>query len=116
MVTSAERIATRLRDEARADGERARARADGLRAKLPAAAALLRQAGAQQVWLLGSLASGTPHVESEVDLAVEALPSALYFDVLADLMELFGTRVDLVALETAPESLRERVFATGLET
>jgi predicted nucleotidyltransferase len=48
-----------------------------------------------------------------VDLAVEGLPATAYFQALAELMALFGTRVDLVRLEEAPPSLCERVDEEG---
>jgi predicted nucleotidyltransferase len=108
-------VATRLRDEARRRDQAARERADALREKLGAAAALSRGAGARRVWVFGSLMQGVPRPESDVDLATEGLAPARYFDLLAALMELFGTRVDLVRLEAAPASLRERVLETGTE-
>jgi predicted nucleotidyltransferase len=115
MVVSPADVANRLREKARADAAVAEARARRLRGKLSAATEILRAAGAGRVWLFGSLASGVPHAESDVDLAVDGFPCARYFDVLAALMTLFGTRVDLVTLHDAPASLRERIAATGRE-
>jgi predicted nucleotidyltransferase len=63
--------------------------------------------------LFGSLATGSHSETSDVDLAVEGLPNALYFAALADLMAHFGVPVDLVRLEEAPNSLRERIAAEG---
>lgn len=48
-------------------------------------------------------------------LAAARISRARYFDLVAELTTLFGTRVDLVALEDAPESLRERVLSTARE-
>ncbi len=59
-----------------------------------------------RTWLFGSLARGDATDTSDVDLAVEGLPSGAYFGALAELMHLFGVRVDLVRLEEAGESLR----------
>jgi len=115
MSVSPEAVATRLRDEARRRDQAARVRAAALRDKLGAAAALVRAAGARRVWVFGSLTEDIPRPESDVDLATEGLAPASYFDLLAALMKLFGTRVDLVRLEAAPASLRERVVATGTE-
>ena len=115
MGVSAADVANRLREKARADDAAAGARARRLRAKLSSATEILRAAGARRVWLFGSLASGMPHAMSDVDLAVDGLSSATYFDVLASLMTLFGTRVDLVTLEDAPGSLRERILESGQE-
>ena len=103
----------RLREEAAVRDRAARVRADELRTRLGAAASLLVAAGARRTWLFGSLAEGAPRIESDVDLAVEGVPRDRYFELLAALMELFGTRVDLVRMEDAPASLIERIRATG---
>jgi predicted nucleotidyltransferase len=113
MGVSPDRVAARWRGRAEGERARARTRADALRARLPAAAARLRAAGADRVWLFGSLAGGHPHAETDVDLAVEGLPSSEYFGALAALMDILDAPVDLVRLEDAPESLDERVRATG---
>ena len=115
MAVSPEEVARRIREETRSREAAAEARASLLRGKLGAAADLLRAAGARRLWLFGSLASGVPRPESDIDLAVSGMPSAGYFETLARLMALFGTRVDLVRIETAPDSLREHVLANGRE-
>jgi len=115
MVVSPADVAKRMREKARDGDLAAGSRARELCAKLGSATAILRAAGGRRVWLFGSLASGVPHAESDVDLAVDDLPSAQYFEVLEGLMKLFGTRVDLVRLEDAPASLRERIDTTGRE-
>lgn len=48
-----------------------------------------------------------------MDLAVEGMPSPLYFSALADLMGLFGGPVDLVRLEEAVPSLRLAIEQEG---
>ena len=106
-------MAERIRAQAALDEAAAQARARTLQAKLADAARLLEAAGATRVWVFGSLESGRTHAESDVDLAANGLPAARYFDVLADLMQLFGTRVDLVRLEDAPPSLRDLVAQSG---
>jgi predicted nucleotidyltransferase len=111
--TSPEQLARRLRAEAEASDARARGRAAALLTRCDEASALLRAHGAEEVWLFGSLASGTPRPDSDVDLAVRGLPRSRYFDLLGMLMEIFATRVDLVLLEDAPASLRDRVAETG---
>ena len=89
-------------------------RATRLRQRLPDAAALLRaEYGATRVWHFGSLAAGTPHAESDVDLAVDQFEGA-YFTALSRLVDLFGAEVDLVVLPTATDSLRERILAEGV--
>lgn len=74
---------------------------------------MLHDRGAVEVWLFGSLATAHVHPGSDVDLAVLGLPATSYFTALADLMELFGTPVDLVRIEEAPTSLRERIAREG---
>ncbi len=113
VAVTVEHVAERLRAEARAGDAAVEERTRRLCVKLDAAADLLRAAGAARVWLFGSLAVGSARLESDVDLAVEKLPPARYFDVLSALMALFETRVDLVAMEEAPQALRERVLDTG---
>ena len=63
--------------------------------------------------LFGSVADGTCHANSDIDLAVSGLGADRYFEALADLMEIFAGPVDLVRLEDAPEGLRERIDAEG---
>lgn len=91
-------------------------RATCLRSRIPEAASLLRtQFGARRIWLFGSLAQGNPSPNCDVDIAVEGVQSNQFFEALAELMQLFGVRVDLVAMEKAPPSLRQRIFAEGTE-
>jgi predicted nucleotidyltransferase len=93
---------------------RAAGRAQRLRQGLPAAAQLLRENyGAQRVVLFGSLATGSVSEASDVDLAVEGLPGPRYYAALSDLMALLSCPVDLVRMEEAPESLRQRIAAEG---
>jgi len=81
-----------------------------------AAAVLKAQFGAQSVILFGSLAHDewfTPR--SDVDLAVEGLSADNYWEAWRVLEELITDRVvDLVALETARESLRKEIQEYGL--
>ena len=99
--------------EGAAQRGRGELRAAALTKLLPRAREVLAQFGASEVWLLGSLANGGCTPTSDVDLAVLGLPRIAYFDALADLMEALGTRVDLVRIEDAPESLTARVHAEG---
>jgi predicted nucleotidyltransferase len=116
MPVTARDTARHLRACEAAARERGRERAARLVAKvMEARAVLVGRHGAQRAWLFGSLALGEPTPLSDVDLAVEGLPSSAYFQALADLMTLFGGPVDLVRLEQAPASLRERVLSEGRE-
>jgi predicted nucleotidyltransferase len=96
---------------ARAAGDE---RARRLRARLPEAVRILRAVhGARDVVLFGSLARGDATADSDVDLAVGGLPAPNYFRALADLMAVFCGPVDLVRLEEAVSSLRDRIEAEG---
>jgi uncharacterized protein len=89
------------------------ARAERILGHAPEIVALLRSAGARRIVLFGSLATGSAHSNSDLDLAVDGLPGARYFEVLAELMRVSGCAVDLVRLEEAGESLLARIAAEG---
>lgn len=85
-----------------------------LRARLPAIAELLRSHyGVTSIRLFGSLARGDAHACSDMDIAVEGLDASRYFEALADVMTLAQCPADLVRLEEAGESLRQRIAAEG---
>jgi len=114
MTTSVEQARAHQR---RLEGERhgaRRARRARLEPQLHRAASRLREGYAvTDVTLFGSLATGDLSGDIDVDLAVTGLDTTRYFEALADLMALFGGPVDLVRLEEAPPSLRQRVDAEG---
>lgn len=93
------------------------ARRERLRGHLSAATRLLLALGAERVWLFGSLADrpgwAAPTPASDLDLAVAGLPSARFFEAYSALWDLVGEAVDLVDLDRATGSLRERVLADG---
>lgn len=68
--------------------------------------------GATGVWVFGSLVD-EDRAPGDVDLAVSGLAPEQYFRALAELMHLFGGPVDLVRLEEASETLRERIEQEG---
>jgi uncharacterized protein len=115
MPVTAMQTAEHLRARAEAVRQRGAERAVRLCSHLGEAQVLLRRYGALRVWLFGSLAAGQPTPDSDVDLAVEGLPREAYFPALAELMPLFGGPVDLVRVEDAAESLRERIRCEGRE-
>jgi predicted nucleotidyltransferase len=100
---------------ARAERERAqgRERAERVLVRLPEIVRRLRDAGARKVVLFGSIATDRARSDSDLDLAVEGIPVERYFAVLAEAMQLAGCSVDLVRLEDAGESLRERIASEG---
>lgn len=92
---------------------RGRERLTLLEGLLPAARDILRARGATAVYAFGSVATGRTGPHSDLDLAVAGLPPERYFEALGELMRTLPCDVDLVRLEDAPESLRERVRAEG---
>jgi predicted nucleotidyltransferase len=115
MPTSVEDAASHLLRQTELRRVRAAARAARLRTELPRARRLLRDYGADRILLFGSLQSGTFSEHSDVDLAVESLPSEAYFPALADLLAIFAVPVDLVRLEEASSELRERILTQGVD-
>ena len=88
-MVKAHELAQTLRARSEARRVKADARAARLHSRLPQATKLLiEQYHARRVVLFGSLATRTYSEYSDVDLAVEGMPSASYFHALADLMAL----------------------------
>jgi len=77
---------------------------------------LVEKFGAKRVWLFGSLAEGLFWEGSDIDLAVEGLSSEVYFAALSEIWRLLpgGMELDLIPLEDAYESLRERILKEGV--
>lgn len=84
-------------------------------AALPELASMIRSAGASRVFVFGSVAEGTEHERSDLDLACWDLPADRYFDLLAELILRAPVPVDLVRLESAPPSLVAKVQQDGRE-
>lgn len=63
------------------------------------AAAILRAAGAREVYIFGSAATGRMHGHSDVDLAVSGLPPKIFFRTMSKVSMLFDGWVDLVDLD-----------------
>jgi predicted nucleotidyltransferase len=112
-VTAAQAAETlRRREEDRRAA--ARLRAEGLLAKLPKAKQILQDSyGVHRVVVFGSMATGEPQPESDLDLAVEGLAREHHFAAMADLMAALGCTLDLVRIEEAPPSLAQRIAAEG---
>ncbi len=92
----------------------AQARRERVRAALESAVAEARRRGScGKAWLFGSYAWGAPGERSDVDLLVDGCPDP---ESLASIVgRATGTDVHVVCVEDAPDSLRERVVAEGLE-
>ena len=77
---------------------------------------LANQFEVHRVYLFGSLAEGRViHARSDIDLAVEGLPSHLYFKALSALWQLLppGVELDLVPWEDAYDSMKEKIKTQG---
>lgn len=79
-----------------------------------AAAALCGELGAREVWLFGSLVDGPRHAAFDVDLAATGIPPERHFAAIARASQIVGRPVDLVALETAPPALAQRIRTRGI--
>ena len=94
--------------------QHAEQRAQAIRATLPAVAARLRdECGAEAVWLFGSLAAGSPHAESDCDLAVRGVSGARFLAALGIVARSVPCACDLVDLDRATPGLREHILTTG---
>jgi predicted nucleotidyltransferase len=83
------------------------------RERLPALCQLLRERGARRVWLIGSLTTGTFRADSDIDLVAEGLPHDGFFQVVAELEDKAGRRVDLIPYEAAAPSLKRVAESEG---
>ncbi|MBM3269206.1 MAG: nucleotidyltransferase domain-containing protein [Candidatus Sericytochromatia bacterium] len=91
-------------------------RVDARQAAEAAAERLATTLGARRIFLFGSLARGIRFDEhSDVDLAVEGIPPQRRFEATL-LAEESGGRFafDVVPIENAPDSLRERIEREGI--
>ena len=70
------------------------------------------------VYIFGSVVGdGIWHKRSDIDIAVEGLPSEKYFRALCDVSEILpsGLDLDLFTLEDAPIKMKERIIAINGE-
>ena len=63
------------------------------------AAQVLKDAGAQEVYLFGSLATGKYAENSDIDLAVSGLPPELFFKTMSRIGDIVKLPFDLVDLD-----------------
>ena len=64
--------------------------------------------------VFGSVLHGTDHEESDLDVLVDALPGATLLDLgdlEADLVQVLGTRVEVLTPQDLPHKFRERVLS-----
>ncbi len=82
-----------------------------VRAAVPEAARAFR---AKRVFLFGSLAWGGVHAHSDVDLGVEGVLEKDVDGFAAHLLWKVDADVQVVAIENAPERLRDRILRDGV--
>jgi len=76
---------------------------------------LVQDHGARRVILFGSVAKGQPlRPDSDIDLAVEGMPSEAYYRLAGDLQTETGRPVDLVRLENVRSGLKRIIFLEGV--
>ncbi len=110
---SADRFIVHQRKVARASQDHRRATALAVRSRLPAIVDELARLGAGRVVLFGSVARGEADDDSDLDLAVLGLPGSKFFEAMSKAWTAAGRPVDLVRLEDAPPTLRDRILAEG---
>mgnify|MGYP001590601343 CR=1 FL=1 len=84
---------------------------DAINREVPAIASRF---GARRVYLFGSLAWGEPHEGSDIDLAVEGVPSGDRSACAAALNMALPLPVDVLSLEELPEPFRRRIAEHGV--
>jgi predicted nucleotidyltransferase len=70
-----------------------------LRQAIDRAAAILQDAGAEAVYLFGSIAEGPLRPDSDIDLAVTGLPPARFFQAMGRALTILPRPLDLVDLD-----------------
>jgi predicted nucleotidyltransferase len=70
-----------------------------IRAQIERATAVLKAAGAREVYVFGSAAAGKLRGSSDVDLAVSGLPPERFFEVMGKAEDALGRTLDLVDLD-----------------
>ena len=73
--------------------------AENLRDSIYQAALALKAAGAREVYLFGSAASGALRENSDVDLAVSGLPPAVFFKAMGRAGQILDRPLDLIDLD-----------------
>lgn len=63
------------------------------------AAAVLKEAGAREVYVFGSAASGAMREDSDIDIAVSGLPPEKFFQAMGDAADALQRPLDLVDID-----------------
>ncbi|MGQ9631379.1 MAG: nucleotidyltransferase family protein [bacterium] len=75
---------------------------------------MLRDRGANEAYLVGSLADGNFDLESDIDIAVEGVKPEEYFSLLAEVNEL-GFKVDLIDLRACGDPFADHLRRRGVK-
>ena len=70
-----------------------------MRERIRRATAVLRAAGAREVYVFGSAATGKLREDSDIDLAVSGLPPERFFEAMGKAEDALGLTLDLVDLD-----------------
>ena len=72
---------------------------DELKELIKRAAIALKEAGAREVYLFGSAATGKMREESDIDMAVSGLPPEVFFKAMGRAGDILQRSLDLVDLD-----------------
>ena len=72
---------------------------DEIKELIDQAASVLKEAGAQEVYLFGSAAAGTLTEHSDIDIAVSGLPPEKFFHVMGQIHRIIDHSLDLIDLD-----------------
>jgi predicted nucleotidyltransferase len=73
--------------------------AESFETRIEEAVAALKAAGAREVYVFGSAATGKMRENSDVDMAVSGLPAEVFFRAMAAAHDALGRPLDLVDLD-----------------
>jgi predicted nucleotidyltransferase len=71
----------------------------GIEIQIQRATAVLKAAGAREVYVFGSAASEKMRSDSDVDIAVSGLPPEVFFRAMSDAERALGRPLDLIDLD-----------------
>ena len=72
---------------------------DELRKRVAQAAKALKAAGAREVYLFGSAATGSLREGSDIDLAITGLPPEVFFKAMGNAGDILRHPLDLIGLD-----------------
>jgi predicted nucleotidyltransferase len=74
-----------------------------VRHEIEVAARILKEAGATEVYVFGSAATGDMRPDSDIDLAIRGLPPRLFFPTMSKVTFAVSRPIDLVDLDDAKD-------------